>query len=138
MDTESSVGAEQIFNASNSMSRKKKSVRFQVYDIKNLGSIKQKRQEMENKLDRFSKERSLSGSHRQSSNSRRAVKDKTISAEEESQSFNILSGRSSLNNRSGFNQLAEEEFKENTFGANIIHEVLTKANVVSPKDVSLH
>jgi hypothetical protein len=90
---------------------------------------------MESKLDKFSKERSLSGSRRPSSNSNRAVKDKTILIEEES--FNILSGRSSLNNRSGFHHQMEEEFKENTFGAKMVHEVLSGARVLSPKDTSL-
>ena len=38
---------------------------------------------MENELDRFSKERSLSGSHRNSSSSRRAVRNNAIKIEDE-------------------------------------------------------
>ena len=38
---------------------------------------------MENELDRFSKERSLSGSYRNSSSSRRAVRNNAIKIEDE-------------------------------------------------------
>eukprot|EP00347_Sterkiella_histriomuscorum_P014333 403361272 len=88
--------------SSGSRQRMKKSVTFQIYEAKNLDSIKVKRQNLENQLDKFSKERELSLTIADSMKSKITSK---IFQEGIGQSFNIQN----LNKNASFGKVNESE-----------------------------
>ncbi|CDW74446.1 UNKNOWN [Stylonychia lemnae] len=149
-------------NRNSSKKRVKKSVTFQVYTAKNLNNIKQKREELQNQLDNFSRERSLSNTTRRENNTTKSNANLNISNNQiQNSTFsnlpqfqiqtltseinisnqketmdNPLSNRSSLNQR--VSVLPIEEIKENTFGIKGVNHLLAQQELTNNQQQQLN